>query len=74
MPIGYRNQSTVWFLGGRNINVNGYGTGTLDGNGQMVWPPENLIDNSFRTNYPLTVVRPCKGSVKLSGKHYVYSQ
>ncbi|KAF7198248.1 Alpha-L-rhamnosidase rgxB [Pseudocercospora fuligena] len=36
MPVGYQNQSTVWFLGGKNITVNGHGTGTFDGNGQ-VW-------------------------------------
>lgn len=38
MPIGYQNQSTVWFLGGSNVNVNGYGSGTFDGSGQVVSP------------------------------------
>lgn len=36
MEIGYQNQSTVWFLGGEGLTVNGYGSGTIDGNGQ-VW-------------------------------------
>ncbi|ETS81570.1 hypothetical protein PFICI_06572 [Pestalotiopsis fici W106-1] len=47
MPIGYQNQSTVWFLGGQNINVNGYGSGTFDGNGQ-VW--YDLVKGE--SNYP----------------------
>jgi len=34
MPLGYQNQSTVWYLGGDNIKVDGFGYGTLDGNGQ----------------------------------------
>ena len=34
MPIGYQNQSTVWYLGGDNITFEGFGTGTFDGNGQ----------------------------------------
>ncbi|PFH54988.1 hypothetical protein XA68_11184 [Ophiocordyceps unilateralis] len=36
MPVGFQNQSTVWVFGGDGINWDGYGTGTLDGNGQ-VW-------------------------------------
>ncbi|KAK7408313.1 hypothetical protein QQX98_009515 [Neonectria punicea] len=36
MPIGFQNQSTVWFFGGDNIHWDGHGVGTLDGNGQ-VW-------------------------------------
>lgn len=34
MPIGFQNQSTVWFFGGDNILYDGHGVGTLDGNGQ----------------------------------------
>lgn len=36
MPIGFQNQSTVWYFGGDNIKLYGHGLGTLDGNGQ-VW-------------------------------------
>ncbi|KAJ5710451.1 hypothetical protein N7488_004607 [Penicillium malachiteum] len=36
MPVGYQNQSTVWFIGGDNVKFDGRGYGTLDGNGQ-VW-------------------------------------
>lgn len=47
MPVGYQNQSTVWFLGGKNLKVNGHGTGTLDGNGQTWY---NLVKGE--SNYP----------------------
>ncbi|GJN76460.1 glycoside hydrolase family 28 [Purpureocillium lilacinum] len=36
MPIGFQNQSTVWYFGGDGVVWDGYNTGTLDGNGQ-VW-------------------------------------
>ncbi|EIN11435.1 pectin lyase-like protein [Punctularia strigosozonata HHB-11173 SS5] len=35
LPLGYQNQSSAWFFGGERLRVNGYGTGTLDGNGQL---------------------------------------
>ncbi|KAH0489775.1 hypothetical protein TgHK011_001273 [Trichoderma gracile] len=36
MPVGFQNQSTVWYFGGNNVIWDGWGVGTLDGNGQ-VW-------------------------------------
>lgn len=36
MPVGFQNQSTVWYFGGDNVVLDGHGFGTLDGNGQ-VW-------------------------------------
>lgn len=36
MPVGFQNQSTVWYFGGNNVVWDGWGVGTLDGNGQ-VW-------------------------------------
>jgi galacturan 1,4-alpha-galacturonidase len=36
LPIGFQNQSTAWIFGGENVHWNGFGYGTLDGNGQ-VW-------------------------------------
>ncbi|KJZ77201.1 hypothetical protein HIM_03522 [Hirsutella minnesotensis 3608] len=36
MPIGFQNQSTVWYFGGNRVVWDGHNTGTLDGNGQ-VW-------------------------------------
>ncbi|KAH9831047.1 glycoside hydrolase family 28 protein [Teratosphaeria destructans] len=46
MPIGYQNQSTVWFLGGDRLVVKGHGVGTFKGNGP-VW--YNCCSTS---NYP----------------------
>ena len=34
MPIGFQNQSTVWYFGGDNVQWDGHFKGTLDGNGQ----------------------------------------
>ncbi|PNY27412.1 Alpha-L-rhamnosidase rgxB [Tolypocladium capitatum] len=36
MPVGFQNQSTVWYFGGDRVTWDGYHVGTLDGNGQ-VW-------------------------------------
>ncbi|KAG9251489.1 exo-rhamnogalacturonase B [Emericellopsis atlantica] len=36
MPVGFQNQSTVWYFGGRHVRLDGHGTGELNGNGQ-VW-------------------------------------
>lgn len=36
MPVGFQNQSTVWYFGGKDVIIDGLGRGTLDGNGQ-VW-------------------------------------
>ena len=34
MPMGFQNQSTVWFFGGDHVLWDGHGVGTLNGNGQ----------------------------------------
>lgn len=34
MPVGFQNQSTVWYFGGNRVTWDGWGVGTLDGNGQ----------------------------------------
>lgn len=36
MPVGFQNQSTVWYFGGDWVTLDGHGIGVLDGNGQ-VW-------------------------------------
>jgi len=33
LPVGYQNQSSAWFFGGDNVNFQGHGYGTLNGNG-----------------------------------------
>ncbi|KAL1586626.1 hypothetical protein WHR41_04503 [Cladosporium halotolerans] len=47
LPIGFQNQSTAWIFGGENVHWNGFGYGTLDGNGQ-VW--YDFINGT--NNYP----------------------
>ncbi|PHH63164.1 hypothetical protein CDD81_6215 [Ophiocordyceps australis] len=34
MPVGFQNQSTVWYFGGQEVDWDGHGVGTFDGNGQ----------------------------------------
>ncbi|KAK1493091.1 polygalacturonase [Colletotrichum tamarilloi] len=46
-PTGFQNGSAAWFLGGKNITVDGFGYGTLDGNGQAWY---NLVKG--QSNYP----------------------
>lgn len=36
LPVGYQNQSSAWLFGGEGLRLDGFGHGTLDGNGQ-VW-------------------------------------
>ena len=55
MPVGFQNQSTVWYFGGDNVVWDGYGVGTLDGNGQ-VWYDwakggSNLADRPMMINW-----------------------
>lgn len=33
MEVGYQNQSTAFIIGGDNVRINGFGTGTFNGNG-----------------------------------------
>ncbi|GIZ41997.1 hypothetical protein CKM354_000527800 [Cercospora kikuchii] len=47
LPVGYQNQSSAWSFGGENVNWQGFGYGTLDGNGQ-VW--YDFINGT--NNYP----------------------
>ncbi|KAI0147042.1 pectin lyase fold/virulence factor [Xylariaceae sp. FL1272] len=72
MPVGYQNQSTVWFFGGENVNINGYGTGTLDGNGQAWY---DLVKGE--SNYPkrpmgFTIWKATNAS--FTGLNFVQSQ
>ncbi|KXH57868.1 polygalacturonase, partial [Colletotrichum salicis] len=46
-PTGFRNGSAAWFLGGKNVTADGFGYGTLDGNGQTWY---NLVKG--QSNYP----------------------
>jgi polygalacturonase len=46
LPIGFQNQSTAWIFGGENVHWNGFGYGTLDGNGQ-IWYDYIDGENNF---------------------------
>jgi galacturan 1,4-alpha-galacturonidase len=59
MPIYYQNQSTVWYLGGDNITFEGFGTGTLDGNGQTWY---DLVKGV--SNYPSMIHYICRNAVQ----------
>ncbi|KAJ3962639.1 hypothetical protein N0V92_000624 [Colletotrichum tropicale] len=47
LPIGYQNQTTAWVLGGKHLDVNGFGYGTFNGNGQTWY---DLVKGE--SNYP----------------------
>ncbi|KAK5989525.1 Alpha-L-rhamnosidase rgxB [Cladobotryum mycophilum] len=72
MPVGFQNQSTVWYFGGDKVNWNGYNVGTFDGNGQ-VWydwarSQGNLPRRPMNINF-----RTLKNSV-VKGLRFVQSQ
>ncbi|KAL4925422.1 pectin lyase fold/virulence factor [Aspergillus undulatus] len=50
LEVGYQNQSTAWILGGNNVRLNGYGVGTLDGNGDYWY--EWIQEQENTSNYP----------------------
>jgi hypothetical protein len=53
--MGYQNQSTAWFFGGRNLRVSGFGYGTLDGNGQVWYDRFGHISNYDRRPHQITI-------------------
>lgn len=53
MPVGFQNQSTVWYFGGKDVVLDGFGRGTLDGNGQ-VWY-DWARDRSNLANRPMNI-------------------
>lgn len=55
MPVGYQNQSTAWYFGGKNIHWNGFGYGTLDGNGQVWYDFVNGVSNFPRRPHQITI-------------------
>ncbi|KAH8891777.1 pectin lyase-like protein [Thozetella sp. PMI_491] len=50
MPVGYQNQSSAFILGGDRVRLNGYGKGTLDGNGDYWYQWIKKQPNT--SNYP----------------------
>lgn len=45
LPVGYQNQSSAWLFGGEDIRWNGFGYGTLNGNGQAWYDFANGTNN-----------------------------
>lgn len=50
LPVGYQNQSTAFIVGGNNVTINGHGTGTFNGNGD-VWYAF-ISKQAVTSNYP----------------------
>jgi hypothetical protein len=72
MPIGYQNQSTVWFIGGDLVQFKGNGTGTLDGNRQAWYDLVKGESNYARRPHAITFWK-CSNTV-ISGLRFWNSQ
>ncbi|CAG8974670.1 hypothetical protein HYALB_00006404 [Hymenoscyphus albidus] len=72
LPVGYQNQSTAWILGGTNVRVDGFGYGTIDGNGQVWYDFVKGESNYPRRPHGVTF-RGLNGSV-VTGLRFVGSQ
>lgn len=56
IPIGFQNQTSAWHLGGERIHFFGRGSGTLDGNGQVLLSPATFR-RCVQSLMPLGMVR-----------------
>jgi hypothetical protein len=72
LPVGYQNQSSAWLFGGENISWNGFGYGTLDGNGQVWYDFINGTNNYPGRPHQITYTG-LKDSL-IQGVRYVQSQ
>ncbi|KAF2772065.1 pectin lyase-like protein [Teratosphaeria nubilosa] len=72
LPVGYQNQSSAWFFGGENITWNGFGYGTLDGNGQVWYDFINGTNNYPGRPHQITYTGITSGH--FTGIRYVQSQ
>ncbi|KAF8608389.1 pectin lyase-like protein [Ceratobasidium sp. AG-I] len=72
LPVGYQNQTSAWHLGGTNLQVRGFGTGTLDGNGQAWYDLTKGASNLAGRPHALTI-RETKNST-FEGLRFVQSQ
>ncbi|KAJ5764546.1 hypothetical protein N7533_003227 [Penicillium manginii] len=50
MQVGYQNQSTAFIIGGDNVRINAFGTGTFNGNGDDWYKWIRQQENT--SNYP----------------------
>lgn len=72
LPVGYQNQSSAWLFGGKGLRWDGYGHGTLDGNGQVWYTFINGTNNYPGRPHQITFTG-LKNSV-IEGVRFVQSQ
>jgi galacturan 1,4-alpha-galacturonidase len=72
LPMGYQNQSSAWLFGGKNINWQGHGYGTLNGNGEVWYAFVNGASNYPRRPHQITI-RNTTNSV-FEGIRFIRSQ
>ncbi|ROW06873.1 hypothetical protein VMCG_04074 [Cytospora schulzeri] len=72
LPVGYQNQTSAWLFGGEGIRWDGYGHGTLDGNGQVWYTFINGTNNYPGRPHQITFTG-LKDSV-IEGVRFVQSQ
>lgn len=72
MGVGYQNQSTVWFLGGNLIQFNGFGNGTLNGNGPTWYAAVGGTSNYPRRPMAITIWETTNSV--FSGLRFINSQ
>lgn len=72
LPVGYQNQTSAWHFGGEDVTWKGFGTGTLDGNGQVWYDFINGTNNYPGRPHQLTITGT-RDSV-FEGLRFVQSQ
>lgn len=72
LPVGYQNQSTAWILGGNNLKVNGYGYGTLNGNGDAWYAALGGTSNYPGRPHALTIANTT--NLDFRGVQFIRSQ
>ncbi|GAB7352173.1 hypothetical protein MBLNU459_g2654t1 [Dothideomycetes sp. NU459] len=72
LPVGYQNQSSAWLFGGSNISWQGYGYGTLNGNGQAWYDFVNGESNYPRRPHQITIVGTTNSTFE--GTNFLNSQ
>ncbi|KUI67568.1 Alpha-L-rhamnosidase rgxB [Cytospora mali] len=72
LPMGYQNQSSAWLFGGEGLRWDGYGHGTLDGNGQVWYTYINGTNNYPGRPHQITFTG-LKDSI-IEGVRFVQSQ
>ncbi|OAA63131.1 exo-polygalacturonase [Cordyceps fumosorosea ARSEF 2679] len=72
MPVGFQNQTTVWYFGGDRVSLDGHGLGTLDGNGQVWYDWARGLGNLPRR--PMMVNFRRLTNSRVAGMRFVQSQ